>query len=220
MNYRQLKFIETPIVYLFICFFLFACSKLQANENIYDENFYKIENKIYLAMKNMDKEEVLKKVKEITDDKLDGNSGKKYLHLKIMALTFCGEYKEAYNETQKGLKIFPNDYEILIADGLLANKLNFESNSLDFAYLVLHEKNAKDMNENEIIAKYYLSLILDKPTNDDEIIIEKLKPVILYYSKLNKIELLKTPPLGFLLLEPIIIDNKEKADGDDYQWFD
>jgi hypothetical protein len=167
----------------------------------------------------MDKGAILKLTELITDDKMNSPDGKRYLRLKILALTFCGEYEKAYKVTQRGMKIFPNDWEILTADGLLANKLNIESDSLDLAHSVLGKTNVKNMTENELIAKHYLDLVLNK-ANDTEIGGEEIKPVILYYNNLDRSDLLKTPPLGFLLLEPVIIAPEKKVDDEGWQWFE
>ena len=197
---------------IIIIIFIFSCYATKEGKRDFD----KLANELAIAISNRDKEKTLQVANKITNEYLENYEGKKFLKMKLMALTFSGEYKIAYYEVKDGLMFFPDDYELLIAEGTLGKINNIETNSFEYAYNLLKEELKTGQNDYIILLTYYLQLIIKKDHIKFDNVNNDLKYILRYYDLLDEEELLLEPPLDFLRLIPY---NMEKSDNTENRWW-
>jgi tetratricopeptide (TPR) repeat protein len=166
----------------------------------------KITDELFYVFPSMNKSKMLNVANKITDKEIMFENGDKFLKLKLYALTYCGEYEDALNEVKKGLMLYPDDYELHIAKGLLGKILNYGTNSYNKALEIIEETLKNNQSDVLIITKYYL-LLFD--VKIDSNVLEQYKNnefvygALSLFSTLQKDELSFAPPIHFILTKPL-----------------
>ena len=200
------------IIFIFLLLCCSSCfaQREDVQEELIQENGLLIEilDELLDILSTRDKQKILNIADKITDTEIMSEKGMEYLKIKLLVLTFCGEYEDAFYEVIKGLELYPDDHELLIAKGFLGKKLNIDTNSYYLALDIIEEELKFYKKTHLIIKKYYLQLVLDD--NMDSINLEPYRTNLpLYfllqnYNDLDFDELLLSPPIGFIAPRPLI----------------
>jgi hypothetical protein len=179
-----------------------------------------IQENLFKAIESNNISMILDVSNKITDNLIKEN-GSKYLELKLLALTVCGRYKEAYECAVKHFEIFNNDFEAFAALGVLAPSRSDQIGYFLRSFEAILRVPLKD-NTNQILLKCYLCLILDKNLNEsiterEYKVLKKnsLMPILEYYESLNYSELILQIPLYYIIMLPIV-ENEENGN----EWFE
>lgn len=186
---------------------MFSCSPAIAQ-------YSEFANEITSAVKEGDREALILISERITDKHLLEEGGLRYLKLKMTALTFAGDYQNAFVVIDEYVGNFPGNYELLMGQGIIADRIGIDD--FDFftnAYIILKEKSISSKTESELVMEYYLAALLN--LKDLNYIQTELLPnlssdgliITKHYDSFNKEELLMKPPLGFIATVPFFIVN-------------
>lgn len=186
---------------------MFSCSPAIAQ-------YSDLANEITSAVKVGDREALTLASEQITNDQILKEDGLRYLKLKMTALTFAGEYQNAFHIIDEYITHFPEDYELLIGQAIIANRIGKDAIEYFFkAYNIIKEKSIGSKTEFDLVVEYYLAILLNL---EDSIYIQtELLPnlssdgldAIEYYNSLNKKNLLLASPIGFVASKPVPSSN-------------
>jgi hypothetical protein len=200
------KRIIAVVCYIIISFlFLSSCAKKTIEYSI-------LENEINGAWKNSNRDEMLSIAGKITEEYFTGEDGLKYLKLKLLALTFAGEYKSAFLEIEVHSELFTNniyDYEFFAAQGLISWKINMDAiYYFTKAFEALNRRESNKKTNGEKLLECYLATVLDKKNFIDfhdsyNSLTGEEKLIADYYFQLNKEDLLRFSPINFISMDPI-----------------
>lgn len=157
------------------------------------------------ALRMSDSTSVLNISNSISEKEILSKNGIDFLKLKIMGLTFAGDYETVYLVLNEYLERFAFNPELLLAEGIMAEKTSRSGNLyFEKAITILENKPIETSNETDSILEFYLLLILDKPElmNKKNRIYASLsteeKGVADHYLGLTREELLSEAPIGFV----------------------
>ena len=161
----MLKNYYKVIVILFL-FCFFSCFKQKIGIDIHEDLTYKnnflieITDELFFAIPTRDKTKILDVSNKISDIDIINEGNTELIKLKLLALTFCGEYENAFNEVIKSLEFYPNDYELHFAKGLLGEILNINTFGFHRSIEIIEEEIKYNQSDELIIMNYYLHLLL------------------------------------------------------------
>lgn len=189
-----------------------SCSNAQAK-------YAGLSSKFTHALQAGSQKELLTVSDEITDEMIHQAKGDKLLKLKISALTFAGEYERAFSIVTRYRPEFPDDYELPIAQGLIAEHIGIASKGyFTDAFDELKNGPANDKTDAEKVSEYYLSVLLG--TNSSQYVQENLyaslsaeaKQAADHYSHSTRDELFASPPIGFVATRPVAANAGSKRE--------
>lgn len=194
--------ITKRLLVVFLLLTIISCSSAS-------EQYSNLASEVSKAVKTNDYESLLLISKRITNAYFLKEDGVRFLKLKITILTFSGKYKNAFTIISDNIQKFPEDYELLVGQGIIANRLR-KDGSVYFlkAYNMLKDKPIK--TETELVLEFYLAKILD--IEESAYLQRQILPnlsdqgiaAVKYYESLSKKDLLLTAPMGFVANKPIL----------------
>lgn len=201
------------LLFLLIVLFYNTCFSQKIENNTQEEFILldDIADELFFVFPTMDKSLILNIANKITETEISSENGLDFLKLKLFALTYCGEYEDAFSEVVKGIELYPNDHELLIAEGFLCAKLDKGSTSFYLALEKIENELFVNPNDQLIIFRYWLRLLLFNEIIENSILEQYKSNEFVYdilwlFSTYDINEVILAPPIHFIIPKPLIIN--------------